>query len=110
MPQAKRAGGAGSRKNNKYTPQFKLDRALEALRTDNVAEIVRKYDLNANLLYLWRGQLVERGAQVFETTPDQIAGELKNKVAKLEQMLGKKEVELSLLKNFSDFYSSRKTP
>jgi transposase len=110
MPQAKQAGLAGSRKNNKYTPQFKLDRALEALRTDNVAEIARRYDLNANLLYLWRGQLVERGAQVFETTPDQVAGELKNKVARLEQMLGKKEVELSLLKNFSDFYSSRNTP
>lgn len=110
MPQAKKAGEAGSRKNNKYTPQFKLDRALEALRTDNVAEIARRYDLNANLLYLWRGQLVERGAQIFETTPDQVAGELKNKVARLEQMLGKKEVELSLLKNFSDFYSSRSTP
>ena len=110
MPQIKKAGIAGSRKNNKYAPQFKLDRALEALRTDKVAEIARKYDLNANLLYLWRGQLMERGAQVFETTPDQLAGELKNKVARLEQMLGKKEVELSLLKNFSDFYSSRSTP
>ena len=110
MPQAKKAGTAGSRKNNKYTPQFKLDRALEALRTDNVAEIARRYDLNANLLYLWRGQLMERGAQIFETTPDQVAGELKNKVARLEQMLGKKEVELNLLKNFSDFYSSRSTP
>ena len=110
MPQAKRAGLAGSRKNNKYTPQFKIDRVLEVLRTDNVAEIARKYDLNANLLYLWRDQLAERGAQIFETTPDQVAGELKNKVARLEQMLGKKEVELSLLKNFSDFYSSRSTP
>ncbi|MDO8676331.1 MAG: transposase [Candidatus Azambacteria bacterium] len=110
MPQTKPAGLAGSRKNNKYTPQFKLDRALEALRTDNVAEIARKYDLNANLLYLWRGQLIERGTQVFETTPDQIAGELKTKVGRLEQMLGKKEVELNLLKNFSDFYSSRNTP
>lgn len=51
MPQANKAGTAGSRKNNKYTPQFKLDRALEALRTDNVAAIARRYDLNANLLY-----------------------------------------------------------
>lgn len=110
MPQTKPAGSAGSRKNNKYTPQFKLDRALEALRTDNVAEIARKYDLNANLLYLWKGQLLERGFQIFETSPDQAVSELKTKVARLEQMLGKKEVELSLLKNFSDFYSSRNTP
>lgn len=98
----------GSRRKKSYTAQFKLDRALDAIK-GNVAEIARKYDLNVNLLYLWRDQLIERGPQVFETTPDQVVGELKTKVARLEQMLGKKEVELSLLKNFSDFYSSRNT-
>ena len=96
----------GSRKKKNYTAQFKLDRALDALR-GNVADIARKYDLNANLLYLWRDQLIERGPQVFETTPDQVVGELKTKVARLEQMLGKKEVGLNLLKNFSNFYSYR---
>jgi len=110
MLQAKKAGAAGTRKKKTYTPQFKLDRALEMIKTNNGAEIARKYDLNANLLYLWRDQLVERGPQVFETTPDQVVGELKTKVARLEQMLGKKEVEMNLLKNFSDFYSSRNTP
>lgn len=111
MSQAKKVGQpAGRRKKNSYTPQFKLDRALEAVRTDNIAEIARKYDLNANLLYLWRDQLVERGANVFETAPDQAVNELKSKVSRLEQMIGKKEVELNLLKNFSDFYSSRNTP
>lgn len=98
-------------KKKNYTPQFKLDRALDTLRSNgNISEIARKYGLNANLLYLWRDQLVERGPQVFETTPDQVKNELKTKVARLEQMLGKKEVELNLLKNFSDFYSSQSTP
>lgn len=97
-------------KKKNYTPQFKLDRSLDALRGNgNVSEIARKYDLNANLLYIWRDQLTERGSQVFETTPDQVKNELKIKVARLEQMLGKKEVELNLLKNFSDFYSSQNT-
>lgn len=93
-----------------YTPQFKLDRALEALKTNNIADIARKYGLNANLLYLWRDQLVERGASVFATAPDRETNELKAKVGRLEQMIGKKEVELNLLKNFSDFYSSPSTP
>jgi len=98
-------------KKKSYTPQFKLDRALDALRGNgNISEIARKYALNANLLYLWRDQLIERGPQVFETAPDQIVNELKTKVVRLEQLLGKKEVELCLLKNFSDFYSSRSTP
>jgi transposase-like protein len=99
-----------SSKKKSYTPQFKLDRALEVVHTGNVSEIARKYGLNPNLLYLWRDRLIENGAGVFETTPDQAMGELKTKVSRLEQMLGKKEVELSLLKNFSDFYSSRNTP
>lgn len=93
-----------------YTPQFKLDRSLEAVRTNNISEIARKYGLNPNLLYLWRDQLIERGAAIFATAPDQEVNQLKAKVGRLEQMLGKKEVELNLLKNFSDFYSSRNTP
>ena len=98
------------RKKNNYTPQFKLERAVEILKTDNVADVARKYAMNANLLYQWRDQLLERGVKVFETAPDQTVNELRAKVGKLEQLIGKKEVELNLLKNFSDFYSSRNTP
>lgn len=100
----------GARKKTSYTAQFKLDRAVESLKGDNAAEIARKYDLNPNLLYLWRDQLLKHGATIFETAPNQAVNELKTKVSRLEQMLGKKEVELNLLKNFSDFYSSRNTP
>jgi transposase-like protein len=35
---------------------------LDALRQNNIAELARKYGLNANLLYLWRDQLIERRA------------------------------------------------
>ncbi|MBU2081792.1 transposase [Patescibacteria group bacterium] len=102
---------ATSRKKKTYTAQFKLERAIEILRSNsNVSEIARKYDLGANLLYLWRDHLIERGSKIFETAPDHAVNELKTKVARLEQMVGKKEVELSLLKNFSNFYSSRSTP
>lgn len=100
----------GSRRKAAYTPQFKLERALDSIQSDNVSEVSRKYGVNANLLYNWKGQLLERGAQIFETRPDQAVAELKSRVARLEQMLGKKEIELNLLKNFSDFYSSRSTP
>jgi len=91
----------------KYTPQFKFDRALEAIKTDNLSEMSRKYGISVNVLSKWRARLLENGAQAFETTPDQEKNQLKNKIAKLEQMLGKKEVELNVLKNFSDFYESQ---
>ena len=109
MPQVKRASGADSKKKTNYTPQFKFERSIDSLKSENVSDVSRKYGLNANLLYLWKGQLLERGPQTFETSPNQAVKELKIKVARLEQMLGKKEVELNLLKNFSDFYSSQNT-
>ncbi len=36
---------AGLRKKFKYTSQFKFDRALEIMRTDNVSEVARKYGM-----------------------------------------------------------------
>ncbi|MFH1254867.1 MAG: transposase [bacterium] len=110
MSQDKKAGSAGSRNKKTYTAQFKFDRIVDILKGGSAAEIGRKYDVNPSLLYLWRNQLVERGVKAFENSPDKTLGELKTKVARLEQMLGKKEVELNLLKNFSDFYSSRNMP
>lgn len=97
------------RNRKKYSPQFKFDRALEAVRAGNLSEISRKYGVSVNVLSNWRTQLMERGTQAFETSPDQEKNVLKNKIGRLEQMLGKKEVELSILKNFSDFYESPNT-
>lgn len=103
----KQKNGSGKRKS--YSPQFKLDRSVEALKTGNLSEVSRKYDLSVNLISNWKDRLLEQGTRIFETSPDQERNELKAKIAKLEQMLGKKEVELNLLKNFSDFYESRNT-
>lgn len=93
----------------KYTSQFKLDRALEAIKNNNLSEISRKYNIGANLISKWKSHLIEQGSHIFETIPNQEINNLKNKISKLEQMLGKKEVELNLLKNFSDFYQSPNT-
>lgn len=97
-------------KRRSYTSQFKFDRSIEAIKTDNLSEISRKYGVSVNVIANWKNHLLEQGSHIFETTPDQENKELKAKIAKLEQMLGKKEVELNLIKNFSDFYESRSTP
>lgn len=110
MPYPKNKQSAGSVRRKTYTPQFKFDRAIEAIKKDNLSEISRSYGVNINLISKWRSQLLEQGSRVFETTPDQENNLLKAKISKLEQMLGKKEVELSLIKNFSDFYASQSMP
>jgi len=110
MPYSKDKQSVGSVKRKIYTPQFKFDRAIEAIKKDNLSEISRRYGVNINLISKWRSQLLTQGPRVFATAPDQENNLLKAKMSKLEQMLGKKEVELSLIKNFSDFYASPNTP
>lgn len=93
----------------KYTPQFKFNLAKEAIKSGNLSEISRKYGVSVNIISNWAKQLEDKGYYVFETAPDQENNQLKSKLVKLEQLVGKKEIELNLLKNFSDFYQSPNT-
>ncbi len=96
-------------KRTKYSAQFKLDRVLEAIKKDNVTEISRQYNIGANMICNWKKQLLNQGVSVFENSPDKEKNQLKSKISRLEQMIGKKEIELNVLKNFSDFYESQNT-
>jgi len=92
----------------KYTPDFKFKLVTETLKTDNMTATARKYSVNFGLLAKWKRDFLEKGKQVFEINADKETEELKKKVSKLEQIIGKKEVDLNLLKNFSDFYESKR--
>lgn len=97
------------KKKKSYSSGFKLKLALEAFKTDSLSEISRKYNVATNVIHDWKKILLAQGYQLFETTPNKENNQLKSKVSRLEQMIGKKEVELNLLKNFSDFYQSPNT-
>lgn len=91
----------------KYTPKFKFDRVVESIKTGQVSEIARQYGFAANLLSKWRSEFLEKGHTVFVDKPDQDTVRLQKKVNQLEHLVGKKEVELNLIKNFADFYGSQ---
>lgn len=97
-------------KRKKYSPQFKFKLSLEAIKTDNLSEIARQHSIGANILSRWKQQLLEGGYQIFDTAPNKLITDQEKKIAKLEQIIGKKEVELNLVKNFSEFYESRNSP
>jgi len=92
---------------NKYTAKFKFDRVIESFKKDNLSEVSRQYGFGVNLLSKWRSEFLDKGHIVFESKPDADVVKLKKRVHQLEQLLGKKEVELALIKNFADFYESR---
>lgn len=93
-------------KRNKYTAKFKFDRVVESIKEDNVSLVARQYGFGTNLLSKWRGYFLENGHLIFETRPDQEVTKLKKRISQLERLLGKKEIELNLIQNFADFYSS----
>jgi transposase-like protein len=97
-------------KRKKYSSEFKFKLALEALQKNNLSQVARQYGLGANVISRWKSCLLEQGSQIFDSAPNQVIESLNKKVEKLEQMVGKKEVELNLVKNFSEFYESPNGP
>jgi len=86
----------------KYTPKLKFEVVIQSIKTDSVVEIARKYGISAKLISKWKTQFMQNGYLAFQKDEDAKLNELQNKVSKLEQIIGKKEVELSLVKNFLD--------
>jgi transposase len=93
-------------KRKQHTATFKMKVVEAAIKNPKVTETARAYGVTAGLVSKWKKQLEENGHTVFETTPDKENRDLKKKIEKLEQIIGKKEVEIALIKNFVDFYES----
>lgn len=82
-----------------YPPKFKFQIVLELLQGEqSVGQLAKSYNVHPNSILKWKKDLLERGPQIFAR--DNSVAEYEERIAQLEQLLGKKEVELALLKNF----------
>lgn len=89
----------GSKRGKRYSPKFKAQVVLEVLQSDKTeAEVARAYDVHPNTVNRWKEEFLANASDVFGGD-DQLK-EYERKVSELEQLLGKKEVEIALLKNF----------
>jgi len=83
----------------RYPPKFKFQVVLELLQGEqSVGQLAKSYNVHANSILKWKKELLEKGPEVF--AHDNSAAEYEQRIAQLEQLLGKKEVEIALLKNF----------
>ena len=85
----------------RYSPEFKFRVVVEALKGEEErteAAVARAYGVHPVTLARWKQQFMERGPEVFSGKEEVKAYE--TQVADLERMLGHKEVEIALLKNF----------
>ena len=87
------------RSARRYTAKLKFQVVLEALKGEKTpGQIAKAYGVHANSVGIWKHWFLERGPSVFERAETAKGDE--RHVAELEQLLGKKEVEIALLKNF----------
>lgn len=88
-----------AKKRNQYTPKFKFQVVLETLKQDRSAtEIARVFGVHPVTLTNWKKKFLEQGPELF--SGKEAVLEYEKHIADLERMLGQKEVEIALLKNF----------
>lgn len=83
----------------RYPPKLKFQVVLEVLTGEkSVGQVAKIYGVHPNSVNGWKQDLLEKGHEIFAR--DGTTAEYEQHIAKLEQLLGKKEVEIALLKNF----------
>lgn len=83
----------------RYSPRFKFQVVLEALSGEKTpGQIAKEYSVHPNSVTHWKKQFIEKGPELF--SEESTVREYERRIRDLEQLLGKKEVEIALLKNF----------
>ena len=91
--------GSMAKATRRHTAKLKFQVVLEALRNEkSLGQIAKAYGVHPNTIGIWKQMLLERGPEIFERGAD--GHDYARRIAELEQLLGKKEVEIALLKNF----------
>jgi transposase len=83
----------------RYRAKLKFQVVLELLQGHkSPGQVAKAYGIHPNTANKWKQQFLENGAELF--SQESTVAEYERRMAELEQLLGKKEVEIALLKNF----------
>lgn len=83
----------------RYSPKFKFQIVMEVLTGEQtVGQVAKAYGIHPNSINAWKQILLEKGPEIF--SKDSTIVEYERRIAELERLLGRKEVEIALLKNF----------
>ena len=86
------------RKRRNFTPEFKAEVVLEALRGEtSQAELCRRYNLSEEQLSTWKRELLENAASLFESS-DKSSKAATERIAQLEQLVGRLSVAVDIQK------------
>jgi transposase len=82
-----------------YSPKLKFQIAMEVLRDNKKpSQVARAYGVHPISIGKWTKTILEEGPELF--AKDGAVAEYERRIAEMERLLGQKEVEIALLKNF----------
>lgn len=85
--------------SKRYSPKLKFQVVLELLQGDKTAgQVAKVYGVHPNSASAWKRAFLEKGPEIFAKSGT--VAKYERRIADLERLLGKKEVEIALLKNF----------
>ena len=85
-------------KGKTYTKDFKFKIAVEMLRGElSTAQIAGKYQVPSSVASRWKNELLDRGADIFGTRPEQSSINTENQIERLHATIGKLKVESDFL-------------
>ena len=92
------------RQRRSFPAEFKARAVLDVLTgSHSAAEVCRRLQIKPQLLAIWKATLLERLPSVFQL--DEQPGHDPQRVAELEQLLGRQAYELEVLKKASRLLS-----
>lgn len=98
------------RKRKNFTPKFKAEVVLEALRGEtSQAEVCRRHNLSEEQVSEWKRQLLENAASLFESR-DKSSKETTERIAHLEQLVGRMAVAMDIQKKALTLLSEKTDP
>lgn len=82
-----------------YPPTLKFQIVLELLQGNkSPGQLAKAYGVHPNSVAGWKETVLSKGPELFSKAS--AIAEYEKRIAQLERLLGQKEVEIALLKNF----------
>ena len=94
------------RKRRNFTPEFKAEVVLEALRGESSqAEVCRRHNLSDEQLSKWKRQLLENAETPLFEPADKQSDASAERITQLEQLVGRLTLALDIQKKASTYLS-----
>ena len=83
----------------RYSAKLKFQVVTELLSGEkSTAQVAKVYGIHPNTASAWKKIFLKNGPDIF--AQDSVVAQYERRIAELEQLVGKKEVEIALLKGF----------